>query len=228
MISSIVENNTALYSSPLYGIMGSAVGKFEKIDNDDVTSAVLCYWSELSDRIKERLSMEAEDEGMVIVKRVIFLVKCLIFPQTTAKIKSEKVRFQNEMTVDDTSQNKQERVELTNGMALFVQRLTIHAFQSAHKQWNPPNLQLFAALVELEPSDETIRLVIECCHGDFSSDQSHSNYFVFNVCLPWLHHAQSEEQSTDLKQLISVICAFIALLDNSSLGALLETLTEVS
>jgi hypothetical protein len=60
MISSIVENNTALYSSPLYGIMGSAVGKFEKIDNDDVTSAVLCYWSELSDRIKERLSMEAE------------------------------------------------------------------------------------------------------------------------------------------------------------------------
>jgi hypothetical protein len=79
------------------------------------------------------------------------------------------------------TQNKQERVELTNGMALFVQRLTIHAFQSAHKQWNPPNLQLFAALVELEPSDETIRLVIECCHGDFSSDQSHSNYFVFNV-----------------------------------------------
>jgi hypothetical protein len=45
-------------------------------------------------------------------------VKCLIFPQTTAKIKSEKVRFQNEMTVDDTSQNKQERVQLPYSASL--------------------------------------------------------------------------------------------------------------
>lgn len=226
VVSSVLENNPTLNTSPLYSMMGYAVGRLDNLGNADITSALTTYWSELSEKITEKLSAEVEPESMVVVERVIFLVKCLIFPQTVTKLKSDKVKFLGDMTTDISTSQRLERVTLTKGMKTFVQKLTIHAFKNAHKQWNPPNLHLFAALIDLEPAEDTIKLVIECCHGDIVSDQSHSNYFVFNVCLPWLHHEQSEKDPTDLKQLISVICTFMTLLDNSSLAALLKTLTE--
>ena len=200
--------------------------KLEKSGNDDVTSMVLSYWTELSDRIKERLSVD--EESTKVADRVILLVKSLIYPQIVSKVKSDKVRFQTMKTSDDTTQSLPDKVRLTEGMRKFVQNLTIQAFQNAHKQWNPASLHLFSALIELEPAGDTIKLVIERCHGDVDADQCHSNYFVFNVCLPWLQHAQAEGMSMDQKQLISVICTFMALLDNSSLSVLLKTLTEVS
>ncbi|XP_052088236.1 E3 ubiquitin-protein ligase listerin-like [Mytilus californianus] len=221
VVSSIIEKESELYKSPLYCMMGNALEKLENVATDDVRKTLLSYWSELSDKVKERLSEEVQDDSMRVVDRVMLLVKNLVYPQLT-----EKVKPSVDMNLFDLSPKSQDRIKLTKGMSTFVQKLSIHGFQNAHKQWNPPSLHLFAALMEIEPAEDTIKLVIESCHGDIETDKSHSNYFVFNVCLPWLEHAQSEENAADQKQIISIICTFIALLENSSLTVLLQTLTE--
>ncbi|XP_076078517.1 E3 ubiquitin-protein ligase listerin-like isoform X2 [Mytilus galloprovincialis] len=226
VVSSIIEKESELYKSPLYYMMGSALEKLENVGTDDVRETLLSYWSELSDKVKERLSEEVQDDSMRVVDRVMLLVKNLVYPQAAEKGKSEKVKPSVDMNSFELSPKDQDRIRLTKGMSTFVQKLAIHGFQNAHKQWNPPSLHLFAALMEIEPAEDTIKLVIESCHGDIETDESHSNYFVFNVCLPWLEHAQSEENAADQKQIISIICTFIALLENSSLTVLLQTLTE--
>lgn len=221
--SSVVEMTSVLNNSPLHGMLGSSLEKMENTENDNITSAMINYWSELADRIIERMDSEEEAVTMAIVGRVVTLVRSLVSPPISCKVEEKLGKMKLSASDENSLQKGRERNSLTKGMSLFIQRLTLYAFQSAHKHFNAPCLNLFASLMELNPAEDTIKSVIESCHGDVETDQSHSNYFVFNVCLPWLQKIEADDQ----KHVISIICTFMAMLDNSSLTALLQTLTEV-
>lgn len=213
----------------MYTMMGSLLDSLERTETGNMEKAVTTFWTELADQIEDKMSESVlVTQQEQFMQRTTHLVKCLIYPQQAVKIKTEKVKFMGTLKENSENQALGDRTILSNGASLFVQRITLKAFKMAHKHWNPANLQLFAQLIELEPAEETIRKVIECCHGNVDSDQSHSSYFVFEVCLPWLSNMQSSTQEgADPKQLLTVICTFLPLLEKESTFSLLQKLCEV-
>ena len=85
--------------------------------------------------------------------------------------------------------------------------------------------RVFAEVLELEPSEETIAMVISRCHGDVATETT-SHYFVFEICVPWLGKL-SRESVTDINHLIQLVCIFLPVLDRESVLAVLEKLYEV-
>ncbi|KAJ8315834.1 hypothetical protein KUTeg_007984 [Tegillarca granosa] len=226
--SSLFDTKSILSRSPLYTMMGSLLESLEQIETGSMDKTVIIFWTELADQIEEKMSESVlVTQQEQFMQRTTHLVKCLIYPQQAVKLKTEKVKFMGTVKENSDSQALGERTVLSNGAGLFVQRITLKAFKMAHEHWNPANLQLFAQLIELEPAEETIRKVIECCHGNVESNQSHSSYFVFEVCLPWLSNMQSSTQEgADPRQLLTVICTFLPLLEKESTVSLLQKLCE--
>ncbi|XP_062615887.1 E3 ubiquitin-protein ligase listerin-like [Saccostrea cucullata] len=227
--ASLFESTSALHRTPLYSLLGNLLTSLET--SDECTQSVSNFWSELRLCVSDRLGSALSSEERYFTDRLIQFVKCLIFPQSGNKAKTDvkvKVKFAAGDVVpgmEQLSVNQQERRELSRGAKEFVHMMTIKSFEMAHRNHNKENLHLFAALIELLPEEETIKDIIERCHGDVKTDQSHSSYFVFNVCLPWLHQSQALEEN-DSVQLISVICSFIPLLESSVVDTLLEELCK--
>jgi len=149
------------------------------------------------------------------------------------KTKVEKVKFANLSSGDSHSAELPagDRTVISAGASNFVQRATLKSFNMAHKHDQHTCLHLFAELIELQSSEETVCKVIEMCQGIVPSGQSHSSHFVFRVCIPWLEEvltSDSEDYATDPSQLITVICTFLPLLDLESVQTLLEQLCKVS
>ncbi|XP_060079662.1 E3 ubiquitin-protein ligase listerin-like [Ylistrum balloti] len=220
--TSLMDCKSTLHISPLYSLIGSVFSSLEH-SAGDVTNE---FWTELGDSVLERLSSEESDlEDSKFVERCIHLVTCLVYPKTGSKSKTEKVKF-SLGTEPDPIATEGERTALSTGAAHLVQRITLKAFQMARETHSVHCLHLFASLVELDPSQNTIQKVIEECEGRVVDHQSPSLYFIFTVCIPWLQEIISSE-GTDPRQLLSVICVFMPLLESDSIGQLLQQLCQM-
>ena len=230
--ASLFESSSALHKTPLYSLTGNLITSLESgSDCQECPEVVTNFWRDLGISMSEKLASGLSSQESFLTDRLVQFVKCLIYPQSNLKAKTDvkvKVKFASAEvpSMEQQSISKQDRRELTPGAKSFVHLMTIKSFEMAHKSQNRQNLRLFAALIELFPEEETIKEIISSCHGDISTDQSHSSYFVFNVCLPWLHQSQ-ELNDSDSGHLISVICSFIPLLETSVIDTLLEELCKV-
>lgn len=230
--ASLFEATSALHKTSLYSLIGNLMIAMETEVNFEEFGDILSnFWKDLGSGVSERLGSGLSEEMGYLTDRLVQFVRCLIFPQCSFKAKTDvkvKVKFATTETpsMDSLSTSKPERRELTPGAKKFVHLMTMKSFEMAHKSQDKQNLHLFAALIEFFPEEETIKDIIASCHGDISTDQSHSSYFVFNVCLPWLHQSQ-ELKDSDSGQLINVICSFIPLLETSVIDTLLKELCKV-
>lgn len=229
--ASLFEATSALHKTSLYSLIGNLMIAMETEANFEEFGDILSnFWKDLGSSVSERLGSGLSVETGYLTDRLVQFVRCLIYPQGSLKAKTDgkvKVKFATAETpsMDSLSTSKPERRELTPGAKKFVHLMTMKSFEMAHKSQDKQNLHLFAALIELFPEEETIKDIIASCHGDVSTDQSHSSYFVFNVCLPWLHQSQ-ELKDSDSGQLINVICSFIPLLETSVIDTLLKELCK--
>lgn len=226
VLTSLVNSSWTLYRSPLYSLMGSAFASLE-VSASGMTNE---FWTELANGVIKRLtsgvsSVDTDLEYSKFVERCIHLVSCLVFPKIGNKNKTEKVKFSMGIESDHVA-TEGERTPLSTGASQFVQKLTLKAFQIARESHSIHCLHLFASLVELDPSQNTILKVIEDCEGPVDDDQSHASYFVFSVCIPWLQEVMSSG-AVDPKQLLSVICTFMPLLESDAIAKLLEQLCQM-
>ncbi|XP_021346788.1 E3 ubiquitin-protein ligase listerin-like, partial [Mizuhopecten yessoensis] len=222
--ASLLDSKSTLHRSPLYSLIGTAFSSLE-LSAGGITEK---FWTELGDSVLERLAgvgVESDLEDSRFVERCIHLVTCLVYPKTGIKNKTEKVRF-SLGTEPDSIETEGERTSLSTGAANLVQRITLKAFQMARETHSVRCLHLFASLVELNASQNTIQKVIEQCEGCVADQQSHSSYFVFSVCIPWLQEVMSTE-GADPRQLLSVICTFMPLLESDSISKLLQQLCQM-
>ncbi|XP_033741541.1 E3 ubiquitin-protein ligase listerin-like [Pecten maximus] len=220
VLTSLLDSSSTLHRSPLYSLMGSAFSSLE------VSAGAVMdeFWTELGNGILERLvSVDIEDSKFV--ERCIHLVRCLVYPKIGNKNKTEKVKFSFGIEQDQIA-TEGERTLLSTGAAHLVQRITLKAFRMARETHTVHCLHLFTSLVELDPSQNTIQKVIEECEGHVADQQSHSSYFVFSVCIPWLQEVMSSE-TADPRQLLSVICTFMPLLESDSITKLLQQLCQM-
>ena len=235
MEASLTEPNASLSRSPLYSMTGAMLANLEKSDYTPCQVAANAFWTALTDTIVEKMSAVSEDSDLHsrLIERAVRVVRCLIYPQTVQKQKVEKVRFSSDIkktSPDSLPGSVAEKTTLPPGGKQFVQKLTMHAFKQAHEHWSLEHLRMFAELMELDSSEETVKKVIDSCHGDnVQHDEEPSHYFVFHICLPWLKKVQTcEQQGTEIIHLINVICTFLPLLDKSKVLAVLDNLTEVN
>ncbi|XP_056016029.1 E3 ubiquitin-protein ligase listerin-like isoform X2 [Ostrea edulis] len=227
--ASLFESTSALHKTSLYSLVVNLLTSLETGDKTEKYRNTLTkFWRDLGVTVSERLGSGLGSDDRYLTDRLIQFVRCLLYPQSGLKAKSDvkvKVKFAENPSVEELSISPEETKELSGEAKEFVHMITIKSFEMAHKHSDKQNLHLFAALIELLPDERTIKDIISNCHGDVSIDQSHSGYFVFNVCLPWLHQSQELEES-DAGQLISVICSFIPLLESSVVKTLLEELCK--
>ena len=189
------------------------------------------FWTNLTEGVVESIEIGDSPTNRGLIDRVVHFVKCLVYPDVTIKSKSEgRVKFATgkQTAEQQTVQYSGDKEELSSLAKVFVENITLKSFSMAYQKHSPDHLHLFAALIELQPSDVTIQKVIQLCKGEKQGDQSNSSYFVFEICVPWLEESQSsEERKFDPEELVAVICTFVALLEREAVTSLLIKLTQV-
>ncbi|KAK3592614.1 hypothetical protein CHS0354_008149 [Potamilus streckersoni] len=227
--ASLIEVQSGLSRTPLYGMLGMMMSGLEQMESSPAL-AVLGFWNQLGDILQEKMMHFGQDlEGKSSFdEKLVHLVKCLLYPKTLTKHKTERVRFTLEKK--DTSHEIAavlERIELGKCQAEFVQRLTLTSFKHAHDQWSPEHLKLFGQLIELDSSATTVSKVIQCCHSDTVSEEPPADYFVFHICLPWLKRLQEKEETLGhVKFLIQIIFVFIPVIGDCNVKIVLDKLFE--
>lgn len=233
--ASLLEIESSLYKSPLYTMIGKLLTAVENSGNNSMKQSSGQFWTHLKESLEGRLtSTEELTNGDNFEERIIFLVKCLFYPQTEVKQKMGKVKF--EIMSEMESQSKVTKLEITEETKIdlvenasnFVEDLILSAFELAHKHFSSSHLRIFAQLLEFDSSDKVIAKVIACCHGDIPTETT-SHYFVFEICLPWIQKLQETgEIGPEFKHLVHIACIFLSVLDEDSVRLLLDNLSEVS
>lgn len=231
---SLLEIDSCLYKSPLYSLVGTLLGAIENAENEHMKQSSMHFWTHLKENLEAKLtSAEELPKGDNFEERIIFLVKCLFYPQSEVKQKTAKVKF--EISSDTDVPKKIEKIEtpmetkakLTEHVREFVQGLILTAFELAHKHFSSCHLRIFAQLLEFDSSDEVIAKVIACCHGDVATETT-SHYFVFEICMPWIEKLhETGEIGPEFTHLVHVACIFLSALDEESVTLLLDSLSEV-
>ena len=217
-------------------MLGKLLTGLELTEQGVQTASV--FWTNLTETAENRLfSMEGSSDDFE--NRIVHLVKCLYFPSKESKVKIKKVGF--DMVTGDIDEKENEKNNIqTNSLTVtakaelgsngnkFVSNLILLTFKLAHKHFSSSHLGMLAELLELNCDDKVIAMVIASCHGDISSDDT-LQYFVFEICMPWLMEIQKRsENSEDLIHLINIVCLFVPSLEITSGVTLLNRLYEVS
>jgi hypothetical protein len=232
--ASLLEVNSSLFKTPLYTMLGQLLNAIENTDDTSMKQASLTFWTHLKSSLEEKLtSTEEFAKGDNFEDRIVFLVKCLFYPQTEMKQKVGKVKFQ---LISDADSPKKvpkfenlagKKVELAENVSNFVQELILTAFELAHKHFSTSHLRIFAQLLEYDSSDKVVAKVIACCHGDVETETT-SHYFVFEICIPWIQKLQETgEIGPEFTHLVQIACIFLSVLDQESVKLLLDNLSKV-
>ncbi|XP_053396155.1 E3 ubiquitin-protein ligase listerin-like [Mercenaria mercenaria] len=231
--ASLLEKDSTLYKSPLYTMLGQLLNAVENADNSAMKQASLKFWTHLKNSLEVKLtSTEELEKGDNFDERIVFLVKCLFYPQTEVKQKVGKVKFQVISETDTRSKipkvevSAGTKVELAEHASNFVQDLILTAFELAHKHFSASHLRIFAQLLEFDSSDKVVAKVIACCHGDVETETT-SHYFVFEICIPWIQKLQETgEIGPEFTHLVHVVCIFLSVLDEESVKLLLDNMSK--
>lgn len=231
--ASLLEKDSPLFRSPLYSMMGLLLSAIEKVEYEESKLWASHFWTHLKESVIGKLtSAEEFERGDNFEEKLIFLVRCLFYPQTEVKQKTGKVKFEVSSDVDALSKipkiemKTEAKASISELAKKFVHELIVVAFNVAHKQFSTCHLRIFAQLLELDPSDEVVAKVIACCHGDVAMETA-SHYFVSEICIPWIQKLHTEQRvSADFTHLVHIACIFLPALDKDSVRELLDKVHE--
>ena len=230
-----MNTSSGLYRTPLYRMIGNLLTIVETSDAANLVEVAKTFWAELEETLTNQLAEEVEPKPKnSCEERVVALFRSLFGKKNESKKKSIKVMFKSPSASEMpskvsnlTAKETPETAKLGTAGVDFVHCVTLKSFQMAHQSMSSTHLRIFAQLLELSPDEDIVAKVITSCHGDVETETT-SHYFVFHICIPWLHSVQKDGNIEDFTHLVKVTCIFLSVLDNESTSQLLDKLYEVS
>lgn len=216
-------------------MVGCLLTAVEMSDKENSKMSAKTFWAELEETLTTHFFTEVESPRKDnFEEKIVALFKSLSGQQTETKKKSAKVMF--DTPADSDLATKVSKLDIKsvpdtlgslgkNGKD-FVHSVTLKSFQMAHQSMSSTHLKIFAELLELIPDKDMVSKEITCDLSDVETETS-SHYFVFHICIPWLHSVQESGNIEDFAHLVKVTCIFLSVLDTESTTQLLYKLYEV-